>query len=64
MNTYRRIVIASSLFFVANFAACSCSAAPGARGDFTLALKVYRANVHPEHPRGGAMSQYLDSLQV
>lgn len=33
MNTYRRIVIASSLFFVANFAACSCSAAPGARGD-------------------------------
>ena len=38
--------------------------APGALGHFTLALKVYRANVHPEHPLGGRMSQYLDHLQV
>ena len=38
--------------------------APGARGHFTLALKVYRANVHKGFPQGGAMSQYLDGLQV
>ena len=38
--------------------------APEARGHFTLALKVYRANVHKGFPQGGAMSQYLDNLQV
>lgn len=38
--------------------------APGTRGRFTLAVKVYRAHVHPDFPQGGAMSQHLDSLQV
>ncbi|CAA0827861.1 Nitrate reductase [Striga hermonthica] len=33
-------------------------------GHFDLVVKVYFRGVHPKFPNGGAMSQYLDSLQI
>lgn len=33
-------------------------------GYFQLVIKVYFANVHPRFPKGGKMSQYLESLKV
>ncbi|GBG31701.1 Nitrate reductase NADH [Hondaea fermentalgiana] len=32
------------------------------RDEFTMLVKVYRANEHPKFPEGGKMSQVLDSL--
>lgn len=34
------------------------------REEFTLLVKVYRANEHPKFPLGGKMSQALDALNV
>jgi cytochrome-b5 reductase len=33
-------------------------------GYFDLVIKVYFANVHPKFPKGGKMSQYLNSLNL
>jgi cytochrome-b5 reductase len=33
-------------------------------GEFSLVVKIYKANVHPKFPDGGKMSQHLDSLNV
>lgn len=33
-------------------------------GNFSLVIKVYKANVHPKFPEGGKMSQHLDSLKI
>lgn len=33
-------------------------------GYFELVVKVYRANVHPDFPAGGKMSQHMDTLNV
>jgi cytochrome-b5 reductase len=33
-------------------------------GEFSLVVKIYRANVHPKFPEGGKMSQRLDSLKI
>lgn len=33
-------------------------------GEFSLVVKIYKANVHPKFPEGGKMSQHLDSLKI
>ncbi|CAJ1930677.1 unnamed protein product [Cylindrotheca closterium] len=33
-------------------------------GEFSLCVKIYKANVHPKFPEGGKMSQHLDSLKI
>jgi cytochrome-b5 reductase len=33
-------------------------------GEFSLCIKIYKANVHPKFPEGGKMSQHLDSLKI
>lgn len=33
-------------------------------GEFSLLIKIYKANVHPKFPEGGKMSQHLDSLNI
>lgn len=33
-------------------------------GEFSLLIKVYKANVHPKFPEGGKMSQHLDALKI
>ena len=33
-------------------------------GEFSLVIKVYKANVHPKFPEGGKMSQHLDALKI
>lgn len=33
-------------------------------GEFSLVVKIYKANVHPKFPDGGKMSQHLDSLKI
>lgn len=32
------------------------------RGSFVLLIKIYYANVHPNFPDGGKMTQYIDTL--
>jgi len=34
------------------------------RGFMDLVIKVYKKNVHPKFPKGGKMSQHLDSLDI
>jgi len=34
------------------------------KGSFDLLIKIYRANVHPDHPNGGQLTSYLESLKV
>jgi cytochrome-b5 reductase len=34
------------------------------RGTFELVVKIYRKDVHPAFPKGGLVSQYLESLNV
>lgn len=33
-------------------------------GEFSLCVKIYKANVNPKFPEGGKMSQHLDSLKI
>lgn len=33
-------------------------------GEFSLVVKIYKANVHPKFPDGGKMSQHLESLKI
>lgn len=33
-------------------------------GEVTFVIKVYKAGVHPKFPKGGVMSQHLDSLEI
>jgi len=33
-------------------------------GTVSFVIKVYRANVHPKFPRGGMLSQHIDSLKI
>jgi len=33
-------------------------------GTVSFVIKIYRANVHPRFPKGGKMSQHLDTLKV
>lgn len=33
-------------------------------GTVSFVIKVYRANTHPKFPRGGMLSQHIDSLQI
>lgn len=33
-------------------------------GEFSLLVKIYRANVHPKFPEGGKMSIHLDAMKI
>jgi len=33
-------------------------------GTVSFVIKVYRANIHPKFPRGGMLSQHIDSLKI
>ena len=34
------------------------------RGYIDFLIKIYRKNVHPRFPNGGAMTQYMEAMNV
>jgi len=45
-------------FKISRFYKCSF------KGSFDLLIKIYQANVHPEFPNGGPLTQYLEKMKV